>query len=308
MAGLSRSSGPRLRRFLRYQILRGFFSPLRFLPRPWARAWGAACGLAAWWLLPDLRRRSLRHLTQAFPEWNESARRKTARQVPSWIGRTGADFLRTGGADHERVLSRVAVEGLEHWQAALAMGRGIVAVTGHLGNWELLGSWIATLGRPVWVLYHPFREERLDRRVRDLRERGGVRLLPAPRSGLRGFRALRRGEVVGILIDRVPRGSAVACRFFGRECRATPGAAWFAVRSGAPILPVAMWHEAGGGYRVRFETPLCPAEGAPSAQASVIHLTRRMTAVLEEQIRRVPEQWPWFYDRWKIRPGDVLHE
>lgn len=296
----------RLRRWARFQILRIFFAPLLLLPRSLARGWGAAYGRVAWWLLPGLRRKSLRHLALAFPEWSETRRRSVARAVPPWIGRTGVDFLRMGGRDHARLLKRVGVEGMEHWEAARAAGGGIVAVTGHLGNWELLGAWLATLGPPVRVLYHPFHEERLDRLVCRRREQAGVRLLPATQAGRRGLRALKQGEVVGILMDRVPRGPAVACRFFGRECRTTAGAAWFAVRAKAPILPLAMWHEPRGGYRVRFEAPLAViADGRPD-EAWVCDLTRRITAVLEDQVRRRPEQWPWFYDRWKIRPGQLL--
>jgi KDO2-lipid IV(A) lauroyltransferase len=304
-------SAKSFKRFLRFASLFILFLPLRGLPRPAGRGFGALLGSCSWWLLPRLRRRALRNLALAYPAWPERRRERVARDVLRWIGRTGADFLRLGAPERSRLLAAVRAEGVEHWRQAVEQGRGVVVVTGHFGNWELLGAWLAAHGPPVHVVYHPFREERLDRFVRRLREAAGVRGIPETQGGFRALRALRRGEVVGVLVDRVPRGPSIECEFFGRRCRAAPGAAWLALRSRAPLVPVALWEDREG-YRLRFEPALesAPARGArdvgPPARARpdaprVAAVTRRLTAILEGWIREAPEQWPWFYDRWKIR-------
>lgn len=284
-----------LKRFLRFWSLRLVFLPLAVLPPRPARLLGSGLGEVAHWCLPGLRRRARRHLRLAFPDWTEAQVRRVARAVPRWVGRTGADFLHLGARSRTALLARIAAEGREHWEAAASSGRGIVAVTGHFGNWELLGAWLATLGREVTVLYHPFPEGRLDRFVVAQRSRAGVRGLPAERRGAAAIRALRRGGVLGILIDRVPRGTGVADRFFGRECRTAEGPARLALASGAWILPV-MLREGRGGYVARFEPPL-----EVRGEADVEAVSRRLTGILEGWIRESPEQWPWFEDRWKIR-------
>lgn len=217
------------------------------------------------------------------------------------MGRAGADFLHLGRIGSP-ALATIEIEGRAHWDAAWACGRGVVLATGHLGNWEALGAWLAALGMPVWVIYHPFREERLDRFVRGRRERAGVRGIPADGTSLRALRVLRRGEILGILIDLVPRGESVTCIFFGRECRAAPGPARLALAAGAPIVPACLVYRQGR-MRVRFEAAIDPAEisaGADST-AAVREITQRLARVMEDWIRESPEQWPWFHDRWKVR-------
>lgn len=289
-------AGPKAyQRFLRSYGLLLVLLPLLVLPSGMARALGALYGELAHWLLPRMRRRSHRHLSSAFPEWPAERVRRTARGVPVWIGRAGADFLHLGGRRADPLLRRIEADGWEHWRAAVGTGRGVIAVTGHFGNWELLGAWLVRLGSDVTVLYHPFHEERLDRWVLRRRQSAGVRPLSAERVGPEALRRLRRGGVLGVLIDRVPRGPGVSCRFFGRECRAASGPARLARAAGAPIVPVMLRYE-GRGYRARFEPPV-----RVEHETDVEDVTRRLAAVLEGWIREAPEQWPWFEDRWKSR-------
>lgn len=299
-AGPRRPAARRLRAFQR--LLRSYalflvLLPLRILPERQARAIGALYGELAHWLLPGLRRRSRRHLALAFPDWSPAQVKRTARAVPRWIGRAGADFLHLGGPRADALFARIEAEGWEHWRTTAGSGQGIVAITGHYGNWELLGAWLVRLGCEVTVLYHPLHEERLDRWVLRWRRASGVRALPADPLRPEALRALRRGGVLGVLIDRIPRGPSVPCRFFSRDCRAAAGPARLALAARSPILPVMLRYE-GKGYRARFEAPI-----RVEASEQIEAVTQRLAAVLEGWIREAPEQWPWFEDRWKMRPG-----
>lgn len=270
---------------------------------------GEACGEVAWILLPRLRRRTARNLLLAFPAATGPWIGRTMRGVFRWVGRAGADFLHLGRIGSS-ALASIEIEGSAHWDAARACGRGVVLATGHLGNWEVLGAWLAALGMPVWVIYHPFREQRLDRFVRGRRERAGVCGIPADGTSLRALRVLQRGGILGILIDLVPRGESVTCIFFGRECRAAPGPARLALAAGAPIVPACLVYRQGR-MRVRFEAAIDPAEIPAGAEPAAVvgEITQRLARVLEDWIRESPEQWPWFYDRWKVRgsgPGGVV--
>lgn len=296
-----------LRRFLRFWLLRIVLLPVAVLPPRAARVVGEACGVIAWTLLRRVRRRTACNLRLAFPTATGPWIGRTTRGVFRWVGRAGADFLHLGClASSAR--TTIEVEGLAHWEAAQAYGRGVVLVTGHLGNWEVLGAWLAALaerslgGMQVWVIYHRFREERLDRFVRGRRERAGVRGIPADGTSLRALRVLRRGEILGILIDLVPRGESVTCIFFGRECRTAPGPARLALAAGAPIVPACLVYRQGR-MRVRFEAAIDPAEipAGDDSTAAVGEITQRLAGVLEGWVRESPEQWPWFHDRWKVR-------
>lgn len=301
-----------LRRNLRYRLLAGLAWPLGAAPRPLALWLAALYGNLAHACLPRQRRRARLHLARSFPELGSAQVAVTCRGVFLWIARAGCDFLRLAGGERERMLDRVVVEGWEHWQAARRTGRGIVIVTGHLGGWEILGAklaqWLELETRGVvrmHVLYQPVAPAALEQAIRRVRERAGVVPLSVEKGLGPAVRALRNDQVVGLLIDRVPRGTAVVGRFFGERCRMAPGAARLALAGRADLLPVALWNEPSGGYRVRFFPALRASEG-DAGEAQVVALTREMNRALEEMIRRAPEQWPWFEDRWKERPGVTL--
>lgn len=291
------------RRFLRYWSLRLILLPIAVLPPRAARRASGLYGWIAWRVLAGLRRRTRARLRLAFPDKRAEWVERTGRGVFLWVGRAGADFLHLDRLD-QLDLGRIEIEGQGYWESVRGAGRGVIVVTGHLGNWELLGGWLAASGATVRVLYHPFREKRLERFVRSRRTRVGVHGISAEGTSLRALRALRRGEILGILIDRVPRGEAVTCRFFGRECQATPGPVRLARAARVPILPASLVYRRGG-VRIRFEAPIAPEEFVDPAPAgaTVEEITRRLTRTLEDWIRESPEQWPWFDDRWRIRRG-----
>lgn len=206
------------------------------------------------------------------------------------------------------VLGPLRVEGEEHWRAATRDGRGVLACTAHCGNWELLGAAIARRGRSVSVLVRAPREARLAQRLDRLRRSFGLTPLSLDAGFLPAVRALRRGEVLGVLFDAPARGRSLSCRFLGGRRSFALGAARLAAQGDAAILPMALWGGEDGGYLLRFFEPF-EAVGvresrdaheahARGVEGDVVECTARLAAILEEMIAAVPAQWPWFEDPW----------
>jgi KDO2-lipid IV(A) lauroyltransferase len=198
------------------------------------------------------------------------------------------------------LLRRVEVRGAEHVEAAAAQGRGILLLTAHLGNWELLAASHALEKWPLSVMIRPLDSALLDPLIERFRLRSGVELI-AKRHGLRdALDALRRGRMVGILLDQnASRREGVFVPFFGIPASTSRGMAVIALRSGAPVLPVFIRRLPGGRHVVQLEPPVpAPSDG------DAVAYTAAFNRAIEAAIRQAPEQWFWLHRRWKTRPAE----
>ncbi len=188
-------------------------------------------------------------------------------------------------------------EGLAHLDAALASGRGVVALSAHLGNWEVLGAALASRGYPVSVVAREIFDVRSDRMLNAWRTRAGVRVHPRTRGLLGVVRDLRAGGIVGTLVDQDTGGPSVFADFFGHPAR-TPSAPFvLAQRTGAALVP--MWvHMDRAGRHVVEIRPAIARSHRQGIEADVAAWHRQ----LEAAIRAHPEQWVWHHRRWKTRP------
>jgi KDO2-lipid IV(A) lauroyltransferase len=188
-----------------------------------------------------------------------------------------------------------------------AEGRGAIVVTGHLGNPEL-GGWLAALaGLPIHSVANHLTNPWVNRLLERLRTGSGQQILYREGALREGVRVLERGEIVAFLADLHGRRRGLSIEFFGREVSTMQGPAVLAVRSGAPVLPVAIVRQGPGPrYHVEWGEPIRPIPGAPPGP-EVHRVTQAYTKALERFIRLWPEQWIWFHGRWKksrpARPG-----
>lgn len=269
---------------------------LRALPDAWADALGRALGWG-WYRLVPIRRGVARRNVHAALGLQDGAGEPIVRGMYLHLGRSFVELLRFGGRPLEAFAEggRIRVEGLEH--IAGVGERGILMLTAHLGNWELLVRVGLTLDRPVSVVTRRFKAGWAEAAWRALR-RGGPRLLPAGASARATVAALERGEIVGYVLDQhCPSPKAVRAPFFGRMASTTPDLARLARLTDAAVLPAFTWRE-GRRHVVRFGPPLALQRSADRA-ADVEGNTRRCLAVVEEAIRAHPEQWLWIHRRWK---------
>ena len=284
-----------------FKILKGVFA---LLPRRLCLRIGRLAGSVFFRLDGRHRRLALRNLATAFGTDKTAAeRRAIARCSFRHFGAVTADVLKLFHLSAARTLALLEVEGEANLTRALAAGRGALLATGHLGNWEVAAAAISRLGK-LNVIARRLDNSALERELLGLRRRLGATVIYKKEAARRVLEALRAGEIVAILIDQnVLRREGVFVDFFGRPASTTPGLAAFHLRTRAPIVPAFCRPTAGDTYRIVIHPPLdLPAAGPP--EADVLKITQTLTKIIETEVRRTPEFWLWFHDRWRSRPQD----
>ena len=269
------------------------------------RAVAGLATLAGWVWYHLLRyRRGVLHqnLALAFPERTSAERAALARAACTHLARTVLEFLRIPRYARAGFEGVVRVEGLEHCRAALREGRGVLGLTGHLGSFELIASAVAQrLDEPVSVVVKSFPRS-VEGFITWIRGSTRLGLIPA-RGGMKAIlRALRGGEVVIFVLDQnATRRLGVFVEFFGKPACTMSALAVIAARTGAPVVPSAMWREPNGAHVLQVYPPI-PLEAAETPEATIERMTQRYTEFLEARIREHPEQWLWTHKRWRTRP------
>ena len=291
------------REALEYWAVRGLVGLVGGLPRPVARAVGAAIGWVCWNLLGGLRKTGLKNLKLAFPEKTDAEREKILRKLYKTLGWQIAEFCKMRGYTLEEASQFVRYAGLENYLRARDKGRGVLVLTGHLGAWELSSFYHSLRGYPMSLVIRRLDNLRVDAFVNGIRCLHGNRVIHKDDFARGLLTAMHNGETVGILMDTnmtPPQGVFVP--FFGVEACTASGLARVAVRTGAAVLPgFLLWEESEQRYVLRFGEELDLVKTG-NAQADMLANTALFAATTESYIRRYPEQWLWVHRRWKTRP------
>ena len=241
------------------------------------------------------------NLRQSGVAADDAALRTLLRQSVREIGKGGAEILPIWLRPYEQVLQLVQeCRGWEHVEAAARAGKGILAMTPHLGCFEIVSLYYAAR-RPMTVMYRPPRQAWVEGIMRTGRARGQITLATADVKGVRALlTALKKGEAVGILPDQVAsRGEGAWANFFGRPAYTPTLVARLHQATGA--VPLLMFGERlpdGAGYRIHIE-PLEADLSGDKQQAAI-----QLNTALERLIRQYPAQYLWSYNRYK-QPGGV---
>lgn len=277
---------------------------LGWLPRPLARllvrilTWSCYLGLAR------LRRVGERNLALALPQLPSKARQKILRQVFRNLGWQMVEFSRLPRYTRENTRDWIGTEGLEHFLAAQAKGKGVLVLTGHLGAWELSSFYHSLMGHPMGMVIRRLDNRLLDDYVNSIRCLHGNKVLHKDDFARGLLTAMRAGETVGILMDTnmtPPQG--VFVRFFGVTACTASGLARVALKTGAAVLPgFLLWEAAEKKYVLHFGPELAFTRSGED-EADILAATQQCNDVLEAWIRRYPGQWLWIHRRWKTRPA-----
>jgi KDO2-lipid IV(A) lauroyltransferase len=226
------------------------------------------------------------------------------RQAYLHMGRNLVEFMRLRALSPDEVDALVRLEGEEHLRRALAAGQGVIILTAHFGNWELLGARLAQVcGRGKFhVVAQPQRDERLTRLLDSVRQPHGVTVISRGAAAREVLRALRRGEAVGILLDVDMKESGILVDFLGRPASTAAGPAVFALRTGAAVVPVFALRQPDGSHIGRILKPVEIIKRG-DAESDIEENTARFSEIIGDWVRAYPEQWIWLPDRWRSAAG-----
>lgn len=285
-----------------YALILRVMRTLGRIPRPMARKIGNFLGDAGFWL--DRRHREITLDNLAFAmgaELDPKQRWRMARAVYRNLGQILFEVGWSLHASPEERDRRIRIEGLENYRAAYAKGKGVLAITAHIGNWELLSIVAGQTNMPINVVYRPLDYLPLNLFFERLRTRFGARLIPTSRAMLKIVRALKKKDVIAILMDQsVDWYDGVWVDFFGRRTCTSKGVALIALKTGSPVLPVFLYRETSG-YRAVFGMEI-PLVATGDKTSDIESNTLNYSKAIENGIRRHPEQWFWVHRRWKKRP------
>lgn len=283
-------------------IVRGLARVVARLPAPLALGAGRRLGDLAAVALRRRRRVALANLAVAFPDRPPAARRRMARRAWQHFGMTLVEMARLLDRPLEATLEELTLDGVQHLhRVMLEHGRALV-LTAHLGNWEYLAAAHRLTGYPLAIVVRALDSPALEGLAAAMRRKTGVAMIDK-RGALRPvLETLRRGGLVGILLDQnTARREGVFVPFFGRAASTSRSLALLALRTRTPIVPIFIRREGVGRHRVVIEPPL-PPPAAGDLEGAVIELTARCTQTIEAAIRQAPEQWLWSHDRWRTGP------
>jgi len=248
--------------------------------------------------IPRLRLTAVQNAALALPEIDPH---HLADGVFHSIARILVAFSRFPSIRRDTVDRWIRCEGMQHYEAAMRAGRGVLFATAHLGNWELSAYAHALLAAPMNVVVRPLDNPLIDRLVERRRSLSGNRPIFKKDYARAILKALAANEAVGILIDQnASADTGVFVDFFGVPACAGVGFAKLAAHSGARVIPgFALWSEKEQRYVLRFDPPI-PMTGDAERD------TQALQSHLESVIRAYPDQWLWIHRRWKTRPAGAL--
>jgi KDO2-lipid IV(A) lauroyltransferase len=285
--------------WLIWRALVGAFTVGRRIPLGAGRSIGKRVGRLAHAVVPRERRKALATLATAFPEKSEAERAALCRETFEHLGQSLFEIFWLPNLTTANFEETTRVEGVENLRTACAENRGVVLFAGHCGNWEWLSASIALGGFDMSTIARDLYDPRINDFVVRSRARHGVTSIGRGSAGAAKeiLQTLKRGAILAALIDQNIDAESADVPFFGIPAPTPTGPARLAARAGA--MAIAAFIERRDGMQVvRYEEPV-----ATTRETDPVELTARMTLAIEAQIRRVPEQWVWMHERWKVRAG-----
>src|SRR5438093_8501168 len=298
-------SQPGGRDWLEYLALRAAFGALAALPLGAALGVGELAALVAYLLDRRHRRVGMRNLEIAFPEKPLRERRRILRASLLNLGRMAAELAHLPRLSAERLRDMVRFVDEEWWREAVSWERstGVLVLSGHFGNWELLVFAHGMRGHPVHMVHRTIANPLLDRWLNALRARAGTRTIRKRHAARAVLAALHeRGLLVLPFDQNSTRGLGVFVDFFGVPASTNAGLARIALRTDAPIVPAFIVREGRSARHRVHVLPILQVERTGDPAEDVRRNTQRFSAVFEDMVRRHPEQWLWMHKRWKTRP------
>ena len=284
-----------------YRVLFCLIVLIGRIPRAVAKRIGNLLGDAGFWLDRRHREITLNNLALALgDELGAMKRRNIARAVYRNLGQILFEVGWSLNASHKVLNKTIIIEGLNNFRTAYEKGKGVLVITAHIGNWELLSIVAGRASIPTNIVYRPLDFRPLNLFFEKARSRFGTKLIPSRYALLKVLKALKKGEAVAMLMDQnVDYYDGTWVDFFGHPACTSKAMAIIALRTGAPVLPVFLYRE-DHGFRAVFGDVIPPAVTGDRTK-DIETNTAQYTKVIEEGVRLRPEQWFWVHRRWKTK-------
>ncbi|MFN4244186.1 MAG: lysophospholipid acyltransferase family protein [Tepidisphaerales bacterium] len=293
---------------LQYVGLRVVAMMLQCWPVEWCLAGARLLGDVWWYAVPKHRRRALEHLAFAFPDRTAAERERIARASFRWMFQLGVDILFTTRLLHTGTWTRVVT--LHDFEPTLRLlldpRRGLILLTGHYGNWEILGYLLATLGFRTTSVARPLDNRYVNHWLLGVRERRGQRILAKTGATAEIPDLLEAGGTVGFIADQNAGSKGLFVDFFGRKASTYKSIALLALRYEVPVVVgYARRRDGRFHFDIRTQDIILPEHWA-GREDPVRYITQRYTSAIEAFVREDPSQYLWIHRRWKSRPKDEL--
>ncbi len=307
MSGRWRKSWRGLRDPLGACAARGALVLFRHVPAGALSRFGAGMGAAAFPLLRRERRRALANLDLVFgARLSPREKRRIARETFKTFGRGVLECMAYAFMKPEERAALVKVEGQEHLDKALAGGRGVIALTGHFGNFMIMGPRLADAGyADVNLVVKAAKDRHVETVLQQQRDSMGIRTIlfhPRVTCTRLCLQALKRNGILILLADQHFRRGGVAADFLGHPCTVAPGAASLALATGAAVLPMFMIRGSDGRHRLVIDPPV-ELVRLPGRDAAVAANTQRFTDIIAAAVLRHPDHWSWMHRRGRQAPA-----
>jgi KDO2-lipid IV(A) lauroyltransferase len=295
----------KVQNYLEYFLVRSISFVIRSLPLNVGLWLGRLLGSLIFYVIPIRKSVAIENLTRAFPEKSPQEIKGIAYRTYLNFGQNIIEFMRFPSTTAERLAELVTFANPELF--SVGAGRGTVCISGHFGNWEIMGAAICALGHPMAAIARKQRNRLVDKIINQNRASVGIETIQLGMA-IRGvIRALRQNKFVAMLGDQDAHDEGVFIDFLGRPSSTAPGPAIFALKTGAPMLFGAAVREKGGKHTVYLKKIDTEGLDRPTKE-NIRILTQRHSNALEESIRRWPDHWFWMHKRWKTRPKEeALH-
>ena len=289
--------------WVEYAVARAIFAGLNVMPLKWAMKTGQGLGRAAYVAAGNLRRTGDRNLKLAFPEKTDEERQELLKGTFAGLGRQLGLFTKFATDSRETLLDITRWEGLEHLESARATKRPIILFTGHVGAWELSSFGLSLKDLPMSFLVRRLDNPKVEEMVDRIRMRFGNQSVDKRGAARPMLTILKSGGTLGLLVDlNTLDEEAIFVDFFGVPASTTFMLAKLALRTDAIVLPMFVpWDESNRKFLVEILPPVS-VERSGDEEEDIRKLTASLTKVVEDYIRRYPDQWLWIHKRWKTRP------
>jgi KDO2-lipid IV(A) lauroyltransferase len=272
------------------------------LPRKIALVLGVYVADLLFLLFPNERAKAIKNLTIAFGEEKSHAEiLKICRNCFRNLGKGMMEVLQFPRLNVKNLGNLVIFDGKQNLDHVLNLGKGIILVTAHFDNWELLAASLSLSGYGINAIVRPVRSPYLEKLVTRNRQNMGIRVIPRGASIKEALKCLKRNEILGILSDIDTKIDGVFVDFFGRPAYTPSGPVSIALKTGAVILPTFIIRQKDDSHKIIIEKPLELVNTGDSETDKIIN-TENYTKIIESYIRKYPEQWIWNHQRWRTKP------